>query len=147
MSAQGSSGWLGPDDRSRSKNGDQYWGPSNAMQALYQYAEGRRVRGDVTGARNAARAVRLHLLEQRRRMRAVPLASWAQARWIDMALTAEWLLDFDDELRGAEREAILQLIPFLREQVCLGTCSWPAVGWIRIEWLLPPVQHHRRRRG
>eukprot|EP01062_Namystynia_karyoxenos_P031287 TRINITY_DN23219_c0_g1_i1.p1 TRINITY_DN23219_c0_g1~~TRINITY_DN23219_c0_g1_i1.p1 ORF type:complete len:759 (+),score=211.75 TRINITY_DN23219_c0_g1_i1:84-2360(+) len=100
-------GWLGPP----SSGGGQYWGPSNTLQALYQYAEGKK---DPAVFRNCTDAVLRHLLEAQRRMRAAPLTSWAAARWMDLALTAEWLLDNADV--GAHEADLLALIDTLRSQ-------------------------------
>lgn len=67
-------GWLGP--AVNTKDGNTYWGPSNTMQALYQYAEGvltrnKPVAGQSPKARaaNATDAILHHLLEQKRRMK------------------------------------------------------------------------------
>ena len=114
LSHQNEKGWLGPDSGSMT-DGGQFWGPSNVLQALYQYAEGRKSRGDSKSFDNATLAVRLHLLEQQRRMVTAKLTSWAAARWIDMALTAEWLLDHDDGLQGQNRSKILRLVSMLHE--------------------------------
>ncbi len=115
LAHQGANGWLGPDSGSTT-DGGQFWGPSNTLFALLQYSEGRASRGDVAGAANASLAVKLHLLEQSRRMKTAKLASWAAARWIDMALTAEWLLDNDDAALAAdERQTLLELITMLHD--------------------------------
>ena len=117
--ADQTSGWLGPPIGDPTSDGDQYWGPSNVLQALYQYAEGRTETGmppNVT--KTAARAVALHLLEQKKRMKTAKLSSWAFARWIDMALTAEWLLDNKEMASLSEDEGtqLFELVGELHDQ-------------------------------
>jgi len=109
LSHQGSDGWLGP--AMDPKDGGSYWGPSNALQALYMYAEGS---NDPAKFTNASQAILLHLLEQKRRMASAKLASWSAARWIDMALTAEWLIDNADV--GTHKQDLLDLIGMLHDQ-------------------------------
>lgn len=75
LSHQNADGWLGP----VSSGGDQYWGPSNVLQTLWQWAEAKKPT-DEAAFINASQAVLLHLLEQHKRMQTAPLASWAQAR-------------------------------------------------------------------
>jgi hypothetical protein len=111
LSHQGANGWLGPDSPRPGYPGEMYWGPSNVLQALYQYSEGI---GDAVKAKRASDAILAHLLEQKRRMGKYPLQSWAAERWIDMALTAEWLLDNVDV--GAHRQDLLELIGMLHNQ-------------------------------
>eukprot|EP00927_Polykrikos_kofoidii_P008296 TRINITY_DN13439_c0_g1_i1.p1 TRINITY_DN13439_c0_g1~~TRINITY_DN13439_c0_g1_i1.p1 ORF type:complete len:876 (+),score=127.69 TRINITY_DN13439_c0_g1_i1:102-2630(+) len=101
-------GWLGP----QMSGGDQYWGPSNALFALLSYAEGNR--GDSDKFNNATQAVLLHLLEQKRRMSTEPLTSWAADRWMDIALSAEWLID--NGVAGEHEQDLLDLIGLLRKQ-------------------------------
>ena len=90
---QNSDGWLGPEPGAPATDGDQYWGPSNVLFALWQYAEG--MQGlNSTRSSEAVDAIVRHLLEQKRRMEhGAPMSSWAGQRWIDMALTVEWLID------------------------------------------------------
>ncbi len=59
------------------------------LQALWQWAEAKQPT-DAAAAANATQAVLRHLLAQYDRMQAAPLASWAQARWVDTAHTVEW---------------------------------------------------------
>ncbi|KAL1515675.1 hypothetical protein AB1Y20_002292 [Prymnesium parvum] len=110
LAHQHDSGWLGPEG----SGGGQYWGPSNVLQALWQWAEASRPT-DPLAFGTASNALLLHLLEQYRRMQAAPLASWAQARWIDMALSAEWVLDNVDTT-PAQRASLHSLLALLREQ-------------------------------
>ena len=97
---------------------------NESLQALWQWAEAKR-EGDAAAFSKASRAMLLHLLEQRRRMAKAPLASWAKARspeitrdrprsplasrtkarWIDMAKSAEWLID-NARLTDAQRGEI-----------------------------------------
>ena len=69
LAHQHANGWLGPDPPNF--GGGDYWGPSNVLQALWQWAEGS---ADAKVFANASQAMLLHLLEQRRRMKTVPLA-------------------------------------------------------------------------
>ena len=55
LAHQAADGWLGP----ASSGGGSYWGPSNVLQALYQYAEGTR---DAVKFKNASQAILLHML-------------------------------------------------------------------------------------
>ena len=83
------------------------------------YAEGRSEAGmPANVTKTAARAVALHLLEQKRRMATAKLSSWAFARWIDMALTAEWLLDNRDMATVSDDEAtqLFELVGMLHDQ-------------------------------
>ena len=131
---QGATGWLGPDTMTADPSDDaptdsrfsgaEYWGPSNVLQALYQYAEGA---GTGVGANHtrsdaAARAVLLHMLEMRRRLHSTPLDSWAKARWLDLANTAESLIDHV-ELDVEQRAALDELIQMLHAQVRAPPCG------------------------
>jgi len=107
---QGADGWLGPALR----GGGDYWGPSNVLQTLWQWAEALQPT-DPAAAANATVAVLRHLLAQHELMLTNPLASWAKSRWIDMAHTAEWLLD-KAELKPSEAETLLSLIGLLKQQ-------------------------------
>jgi len=121
-------GWLGPDSKSTT-DGDQYWGPSNVLQALYMYAEGKQsTAGDTAKFQQATRAVAGHLLEQKRRMATAKLTSWAYARWIDQALTAEWLIDHAAAipLNSTEVADLTELINMLHEQ----GADWD--GWFEV---------------
>ena len=110
---QNADGWLGPNDKEEAGfGGADYWGPSNVLQALLQYAEGHR--DNATTFANASGAVMAHLLEQRRRMPQAPLSSWARARWLDMAHSAEWVLDH--AAVGEHEEELLQLVNLLHDQ-------------------------------
>ncbi|KAJ9468493.1 hypothetical protein DIPPA_27539 [Diplonema papillatum] len=89
-----STGWLGPDDN---PNGhDQYWGPMNVLQALYQYAEGMDDGQHTSVAwMKATQAMLKHLMAVYKRAitNRVNLNGWSQWRWEDMALSAQWLLE------------------------------------------------------
>eukprot|EP00658_Telonema_sp_P-2_P007272 TRINITY_DN12710_c0_g1_i6.p1 TRINITY_DN12710_c0_g1~~TRINITY_DN12710_c0_g1_i6.p1 ORF type:complete len:627 (-),score=149.14 TRINITY_DN12710_c0_g1_i6:76-1956(-) len=118
LSHVGQDGWIGPDSNSTT-DGDQYWGPSNALNALCQYAEGQlKTRGDTTGFTRVAQIVAGHLIEQKRRMGTAKLASWSFARWIDMAYTAEWLLDHAEGGKLTEEQSaeMMDLIGMLHDQ-------------------------------
>ena len=118
LAHQHTDGWLGPNDDASSAatfNGGDYWGPSNVLQALWQWAEASQVAKNETAFSTASEAVLRHLLEQHRRMRTFPLKSWASARWIDMALSAEWVLDHA-RLSSEQQAALLDLIRMLHAQ-------------------------------
>eukprot|EP01059_Diplonema_ambulator_P012327 TRINITY_DN2258_c0_g1_i1.p1 TRINITY_DN2258_c0_g1~~TRINITY_DN2258_c0_g1_i1.p1 ORF type:complete len:756 (+),score=244.32 TRINITY_DN2258_c0_g1_i1:47-2269(+) len=107
-----STGWLGPDDAPT--DGDQYWGAMNVLQALYQYAEGIDDGSKQTpGFLNASKAVLDHLMQAQQRLAMYPMNSWSAARWIDMALSAEWLLD--NAPQGHEQQ-LMDLLTTLHEQ-------------------------------
>jgi len=117
LAHQNADGWLGPNDAfpptaDGGFGGGDYWGPSNVLQALWQWAEGS---ADAAAFANASQAVLLHLLEQHRRLKTVPLASWAQARWIDMAHSAQWLIDHKVPT-PPQQATLLELIGMLHEQ-------------------------------
>lgn len=80
-------GWLGPDD---TKDGNMYWGPSNVMLSLMQYAEAEASKAGQ--AEQAEQAILGHLLEMRRRMSRVHLSDWSAARWIDVVYVTLWLI-------------------------------------------------------
>ena len=115
---QHADGWLGPNGNATAGggfDGGDYWGPSNVLQALWQWAEAVQVGGNATGFDRASQAVLLHLLEQHRRMKTYPLESWASARWVDMAHSAEWVLD-KVSIREEQKAALLDLIGMLHRQ-------------------------------
>lgn len=72
-------------------NGDQYWGPTNAMLSLIAYAEAERASEEVY--KNVTNVVLRHFLAQKKMMVDTPMSSWAAERWTDMALGVAWLLD------------------------------------------------------
>ena len=71
--------------------------------------------GDTAAFTNASQAVLRHLLRQYTHMQAAPLTSWAQARWIDMMHSAEWLLDHAD-VSAAQAATLGELIALLKAQ-------------------------------
>jgi hypothetical protein len=84
--------------------------------ALWQYAEGMQ-RINSTRSAEAVNAIVRHLLEQKRRMEhGAPMSSWAGERWIDMALTVEWLID-NVALAENTTANLLVLIEELHSQV------------------------------
>ena len=96
-------GWLGPDDDLI--RADAPWARSIIVLALVQYAE-------AFPARHAeiCRAVRGYLLGLRTRLDAVPLSDWSQARWQDIALGVQWLLEHAPQGHESElRELLLKL--------------------------------------
>lgn len=97
-STQQPSGWLGPNDNP--KDGNTYWGRSNVMLSLAQFAEANPSEWD-----NCTKVMLAYMLEQSRRQANssyAPLEGWAAARWIDMAWAAEWLLDNAPQGKEAE---------------------------------------------
>eukprot|EP00041_Stephanoeca_diplocostata_P014288 m.258596 g.258596 ORF g.258596 m.258596 type:complete len:767 (-) comp19647_c0_seq1:385-2685(-) len=88
LKAQEPSGWLGPADNV--KDGNVYWGRSNVILSLEQFAE-----AEPTRFAQVSQAVLKYLLELKRRITSpnyAQLAGWAAQRWMDIALGAEWLL-------------------------------------------------------
>ena len=77
-------GWIGP----KQASGTDYWGRSNVVLALQQYAEGEPAR-----AGNVSSVLLRYLLAQKDRMVAKPMTSWAAQRWQDMALGLEWVYE------------------------------------------------------
>ena len=77
-------GWIGPPQVS----GTDYWGRSNVVLALEQYAEAEPERGA-----NVSTILLNYLLAQKARMVAKPMTSWAAQRWQDMALGLEWVYE------------------------------------------------------
>merc|ERR1719201_407991 len=51
-------------------------------------------------------------------MATAKLASWASARWIDQALTAEWLIDSSEAIGMSDDQVqqMMDLIPMLHDQ-------------------------------
>jgi len=99
-------GWLGPDDQPT--GGDQYWGPSNVLQSLWQYAE-----AEPTKTQEVVAVIIKHLLAMKKRMETIKMTSWAAFRWIDLAFTAEWVLA--NSPQGHEEE-LKELITMLHDQ-------------------------------
>ena len=88
-------------------NGDMYWGPTDAMFALIQYAEAERSANPEIFV-NVSAVVLNHFLAQAKLMEATPLSSWAQQRWIDMALSVAWLVD--NEIGTVAQQASLVVL-------------------------------------
>jgi hypothetical protein len=97
-------GWLGPEDDN--KNGNVYWGRSNVILSLCQYAEAEPTKFDSVSA-----AILKYLLELNRRLTTptqyAPLVGWAAARWMDIALGAQWLLDKAPQGKEAELQSLV----------------------------------------
>jgi len=97
-SSQDAKGWLGPVDNP--KDGNTYWGRSNVMLSFAMFAEANPSEWD-----NVTKVMLNYALEQNRRMKDpafAKLEGWAAARWMDMALAAEWLLDNAPQGKQAE---------------------------------------------
>ena len=114
LSHQASNGWLGPDDNAG--KGGQYWGPSNMLFSLIQYAEGN---DDGTKStpkfKQATSAVFRHLMQQQQRMKTIPMTDWAQSRWIDIVYTCEWMID-NAGLSSENNTALYDLSLTLQQQ-------------------------------
>jgi hypothetical protein len=107
--AQTTDGWLGPVDNP--KDGNNYWGKSNVILSLAMFAE-----ANPADFENVSKVMLSYMLEQGRRMKNTsyaPLQGWAAARWIDMALGAEWMLD--NAPQGKEAE-LFQYLTDLHDQ-------------------------------
>jgi hypothetical protein len=78
-------GWLGPPQVA----GGDYWGRSNIMLAMLQYAEA----SDEATFNKVTKIMLNYMLSMKTRLAKVPLTSWAAERWIDMAYSAHWLLE------------------------------------------------------
>eukprot|EP01105_Mastigella_eilhardi_P026670 TRINITY_DN7815_c0_g1_i1.p1 TRINITY_DN7815_c0_g1~~TRINITY_DN7815_c0_g1_i1.p1 ORF type:complete len:825 (-),score=157.41 TRINITY_DN7815_c0_g1_i1:55-2529(-) len=87
LTHQNASGWLGPDDAPT--DGNSYWGTFDVLQAFTQWAEAEPSLFDkITGA------LLNFLLELQHRMNTVvPLQGWSAARWMDLELTVQWMLE------------------------------------------------------
>jgi hypothetical protein len=99
-------GWLGPIDNPR--DGNTYWGRSNVILSLAMFAE-----ANPAEFTNVTQVMLGYMLEQSRRMQNksyAPLQGWAAARWIDMALGAEWMLDNAPQGKEAELMTYLKLL-------------------------------------
>jgi len=83
-SQQATDGWLGPAQVS----GGDYWGRSNIMFAMLQYAEAEPdLYSNITGV------MLKYMLSSKARLSKTPLASWAAERWMDMAYSVVWMLE------------------------------------------------------
>eukprot|EP00036_Acanthoecidae_sp_10tr_P008718 CAMPEP_0182927302 /NCGR_PEP_ID=MMETSP0105_2-20130417/13716_1 /TAXON_ID=81532 ORGANISM="Acanthoeca-like sp., Strain 10tr" /NCGR_SAMPLE_ID=MMETSP0105_2 /ASSEMBLY_ACC=CAM_ASM_000205 /LENGTH=698 /DNA_ID=CAMNT_0025065247 /DNA_START=1 /DNA_END=2095 /DNA_ORIENTATION=+ len=96
-------GWLGPADNV--KDGNTYWGRSNVILSLCMYAEAEPTKFDTVST-----AILKYLLELNRRLTSPDyskLAGWAAARWIDIALGAQWALVNAPQGHEAELESLI----------------------------------------
>lgn len=99
-------GWLGPVDNP--KDGNPYWGRSNVMLSLAMFAE-----AEPSRFTNTTKTMLNYMMEQKRRMTDpayAKLGGWAAARWMDMALGAEWLLENAPQGKEAELLAYIKLL-------------------------------------
>jgi len=85
LASQTAAGWIGPDN---GIDGNKYWAGVDVLLALTAWAE---IEPDVFPT--VSNAVLRHCLEVQRRIKTLPLEGWAAARWMDLALTVEWLID------------------------------------------------------
>ena len=84
---QNATGWFGPPINS----GTDFWGRSNVVLALEQFAEGKG-RGSAEWT-NITTALVDYLMQQKALLERWPMTSWASERWQDMALGAQWVID------------------------------------------------------
>ena len=116
-------GWIGPGDRptisdsGHPPDGGIYWGRSNALQSLIQYAEGQRPfgGGDPAEFDRVAHVVKNYFLCQQRMMTITPLEMWSRSRWIDMALSVAWVID-NASPTADEMVALMELGAQLHQQ-------------------------------
>lgn len=83
-------GWLGP----AQVGGADYWGRSNIMFAMMQYAEAEK-ETDPALFSNVTSTMLRYMMTMKVRLSndTLKLTSWAAARWLDMAYSAHWLLE------------------------------------------------------
>jgi hypothetical protein len=84
LAYQHEDGWIGPNQTS----GDDYWGRSNVMFSMLQYAE-----AEPDQFANVTSFMLKYMLSMKERLPKKPLDYWAQERWQDMAFSAHWLLE------------------------------------------------------
>ncbi|KAK3270065.1 hypothetical protein CYMTET_21518 [Cymbomonas tetramitiformis] len=89
-------GWLGPDDAEKAL-GNQYWPRSNMLLAMIAYAEAEPAVYD-----NVTKSMLLYTLEMKRRLETLPLGEWAAARWADLDLSVQWLIEHAPAGHAAE---------------------------------------------
>jgi hypothetical protein len=89
MAMQDATGWLGP----AQNTGTDYWGRSNIMFAMMQYAEAEKGLGNSEIFTNVTKVMLNYMLAMKKRLPKKPLTSWAAERWIDMAYSAQWLME------------------------------------------------------
>ena len=104
-------GWIGPGDRpvkdGKKGDGNIYWGRSNAMFSLLQYAEAEKAT-DPAEYTKVATVMKNYFLCQQKMMKITPITGWAAARWIDMALSVAWVID-NAKVTDAEKADLIQL--------------------------------------
>ena len=114
LAHQAADGWFGPkDDADAFPDGNMYWGPSNVLQSLYQYAEGVS-KGDRTHPVfvSISAAIVKHLVRQKEYMLTTPQGGWAQARWQDISLTIQWVID--NNVAGEHEADLMALLTVLQ---------------------------------
>ena len=111
-------GWVGPGARpvvnGKKGDGNIYWGRSNAMFSLLQYAEAEK-KTDPAEFTKVATVMKNYFLCQKKMMAITPIAGWAAARWIDMALSVSWIID-QKVASAAETAELMDLGKLLHEQ-------------------------------
>ena len=105
LSHQATDGWLGPRDVN---NTNAPWGRSNIILALAQYAE-----AVPDSYERVTRAMLAYLLALKKRIVKLPIGGWAQQRWQEMALGAQWMLDHAPQGHEAD---LLDLLHTLHTQ-------------------------------
>lgn len=112
-------GWVGPGARpvvnGKKGDGNIYWGRSNAMFSLMQYAEAEK-KTDPAEYTKVATVMKNYFLCQKKMMAITPITGWAAARWIDMALSVAWVLDQPKIASAAEAAELIELGKLLHEQ-------------------------------
>ena len=112
-------GWVGPGARpvvnGKKGDGNIYWGRSNAMFSLMQYAEAEK-KTDPAEYTKVATVMKNYFLCQKKMMAITPIEGWAAARWIDMALSVAWVLDQPKIASAAEAAELMEMGKLLHEQ-------------------------------
>jgi len=103
---QSPEGWLGPDDAT---DAGAPWGRAYVLLSLAMYAEAK----PEAAARVQAAMLQYNLCLYER-LQKMPLVSWAQQRWQEMALSVVWLLDRG--AAGEHEETMLTLLRLLHTQ-------------------------------
>lgn len=112
-------GWVGPGARpvvnGKKGDGNIYWGRSNAMFSLMQYAEAEK-KANPAEYTKVATVMKNYFLCQKKMMVITPITGWAAARWIDMALSVAWVLDQPKIASTAEAAELMELGKLLHQQ-------------------------------
>jgi len=107
LGMQADDGWIGP---AQSGGGD-YWGRSNIMFAMLQYAEAEPAVYD-----NVTAVMLNYMLSMKDRLPSKPLTSWAAERWMDMAYSVEWMLEQPPSVLKGHEEDLWKVAELLKSQ-------------------------------